>query len=78
MKLSIEMHDLHTDRYGVIHKDGCRDLTDGMPIGEACTLMAASMLADEQTGWDLMYDLLPEDRGNAYRVAPCARKELAR
>jgi hypothetical protein len=52
-------------QYGKIHKAGCRDLRDGMPIGEASTLAQAADLAEDALCWD--YE--PED----WSYAPCVR-----
>lgn len=50
MALAIEMAETRTG-YAKIHKAGCRDLRDGMPLGEATTLKAAAALAEDATYW---------------------------
>lgn len=72
VNLVIEMDDINTRGYGVLHKAGCRDVSDPMPVGTATTVAEAQHAADDATGWDY----LPE--GDLYRIAPCALKGLTR
>lgn len=48
--IAIDM-DWHATRYGTIHKAGCRDLKDGMPLGTVDTIREAELAADDGTGW---------------------------
>jgi hypothetical protein len=63
--ISIEMvehsRDPNGKRYGVIHKAGCRDMRDEMPIGSAETLAEVQAVADDMVCWD----------NHTYRTAPC-------
>lgn len=53
MKLSVEMSQtVPTSKYGVIHRTGCRDLRDDMPLGEASTKSEAAELAEDWLNWD--------------------------
>ena len=66
MRLAIEQaQHVPTAKYGVIHKEGCRDLRDGMPLGEASTRDEAAAIAEEWMCWD--YE--PED----WQFAPCVK-----
>ena len=42
----------HGPRYASIHRQGCRDVSDGEVIGAASTRDQAYRLAEELTGWD--------------------------
>lgn len=50
MKLAIEMRD--GPGYGKVHREGCRDLRDPEPIGEATSRDHISALAEDATGWE--------------------------
>lgn len=64
MKLAIEMGG-DGRKYGVIHKAGCRDLRDGMPLGEATTRDEAAALAEDACNWGYEAD--------EWTFAPCAK-----
>ena len=64
MQLAIEMGG-DGRKYSVIHREGCGDLRDGMPLGEAASKSEAADLADDATGWG--YE--PEE----WRYAPCVK-----
>lgn len=68
MRLSIEFES--GPGYGHIHAEGCRDLRDPEPIGEADTIAEANRLANELTGWD------DDGVDESYRFAPCASRHL--
>lgn len=68
ISLSIEMGT--SDRYGHIHRTGCRDLVDGMPIGQASTQQAAEDLANDATCWDA--------EPGEYAFSPCAARNLTK
>jgi len=63
MKLAVEL-DQDSAGYASIHRQGCRDLSDPEPIGEASTHADALALCLEVTGWD---------DADSCRFAPCAR-----
>lgn len=70
VELAIEMSDINSAGYGVIHKAGCRDLRDAERIGAVATFDEAQRAADDLTGWEYVAD------GDPYRVAPCALHRL--
>lgn len=66
MRLAIEQsQSVPSAKYGVIHKEGCRDLRDGMPLGQANSFEEAAEIAEDSMCWD--YD--PED----WVYAPCVK-----
>lgn len=60
MPFAIEMGDVQSNKYGIIHKAGCRDLRDGFPVTSIAT-------AYDEAGWEDGDDFPPV-------VAPCARR----
>lgn len=50
--LAVEQANTRTG-YGHIHKAGCRDLRDGLPIGAASTIAEAIDRAEDALCWDL-------------------------
>ena len=66
MELMIEMDQDARGRtgYAKIHKSGCRDLSDGMPIGSATHVSEINALVEDATGWE------DGDHGG---LAPCVK-----
>lgn len=60
----IEMDDVDADRYGVVHRAGCRHLVDPEPLGADWRAGVAELGTD----WEL------EAADHAIRVASCARR----
>lgn len=50
--LAVEQANTRTG-YGHIHKAGCSDLRDGLPIGQAASIAQAIDLAEDALCWDL-------------------------
>lgn len=68
MSFSIEMSNhVPTAKYGVIHKAGCRDLRDEMPLGEATDMASLQALTEEWVCW------ADGDDEYRYETAPCVR-----
>lgn len=64
--LVAEMHGQTVrDGYGHVHKAGCRNVRDGLPIGTVSTFGEARDAYLDATGWDLDDDEDPH-------YAPCA------
>lgn len=51
MDLMIEMDDGEKG-YAKIHRSGCQDLSDGMPIGSAISAGEVNALVEDATGWE--------------------------
>lgn len=67
MSFSIEMSNhVPNAKYGVIHKAGCRDLRDEMPIGEATDMDALQAAAEDWCNW-------ADGDTYTYQTAPCVR-----
>lgn len=66
MDLEIEQ-DQHVPsaKYGVIHKAGCRDLKDGMPLGHATSKAEAAEIAEDWMNWGYEPD--------EWTYAPCVK-----
>lgn len=66
MDLEIEQDQfVSSAKYGVIHKAGCRDLRDGMPLGNAESKTHAADIAEDAMCWG--YE--PEE----WTFAPCVK-----
>lgn len=63
MQFEIEMYDDGTQKYGTVHKAGCRDLRDPEPIGDDWRAGVSDLGSD--WAMDVEDDLI--------RLAPCAR-----
>lgn len=69
-KFWVEMDDFSTRDYGRIHKPGCRNCKDGMPLdGEASDIGGLLEIFNNTLGWD--YDF-----PNELDLAPCAKELL--
>jgi hypothetical protein len=68
VKLAIELgRDVEVNgAYGRVHRAGCRDLHDGMSIGEASTKTQIGQLVELATDWDV-------DTDEIYDTAPCVK-----
>lgn len=67
MEFEIEMSNhVPSGKYGVIHKAGCRDLRDGMPIGQAANMAELQANAEEWCNWN-------DDGTYVYETAPCVK-----
>lgn len=66
MHISIEMADTKGAKYGVVHKAGCRDMRDEMPLGEASTMAELQAVTDDAVCW-------ADDDSYEYATAPCVR-----
>ena len=66
MELSIEMDQSARggNGYAVVHRTGCRDLRDGMPIGSATSADEVNALVEDATGWEA---------GDHAGLSPCVK-----
>lgn len=58
MRIAVEL-DQCAKGYGAVHCDGCRDLIDGLDVGDAATMADADTLVADETGWDAPYHYAP-------------------
>lgn len=71
MELIIELGEGGRAGYGSIHRKGCADVADPETIGNAETLAAAVILADQTTAWARNDGCDPADIG--YKIASCVK-----
>ena len=69
MELVIEYGNGGRAGYGSIHRNGCTDVADPSPIGDAKTRADAVILADQSTSWAYNEGEDPAEYG--YKIAAC-------
>lgn len=65
--LSLEL-DQESKSYAYVHRAGCRDLRDPIPLGPIHALDDIGVIVSENTGWEC-------DDAYPY-ISPCARAEF--